>query len=35
MLHSRASCSDKSLQWVDNVFHDLMHEVGCCTLTPN
>jgi alpha-beta hydrolase superfamily lysophospholipase len=26
MLHRLAACSDKSLQWVDNVFHDLMHE---------
>jgi alpha-beta hydrolase superfamily lysophospholipase len=26
MLDQRAASSDKSLQWVDNVFHDLMHE---------
>ena len=26
MLHRLAASSDKSLQWVDNVFHDLMHE---------
>jgi alpha-beta hydrolase superfamily lysophospholipase len=26
MLYQRAASSDKSLQWVDNVFHDLMHE---------
>mmetsp|Transcript_33748 Transcript_33748/g.82814 ORF Transcript_33748/g.82814 Transcript_33748/m.82814 type:complete len:324 (+) Transcript_33748:96-1067(+) len=30
MLHQRAACSDKSLQWVDNVFHDLMHEQPTC-----
>lgn len=26
LLYKHASCEDKSLQWVDNVFHDLMHE---------
>lgn len=26
MLYRDAACSDKSLRWVDNVFHDLMHE---------
>ena len=26
MLHRLAASRDKSLQWVDNVFHDLMHE---------
>tara|TARA_B100001142_G_scaffold33717_1_gene29900 strand:- start:1283 stop:2617 length:1335 start_codon:yes stop_codon:yes gene_type:complete len=26
MLYDRASSSDKTLQWVENVFHDLMHE---------
>jgi len=30
MLHRLAACSDKSLQWVDNVFHDLMHEQPTC-----
>lgn len=26
MLYELATCEDKALQWVDNVFHDLMHE---------
>jgi alpha-beta hydrolase superfamily lysophospholipase len=26
MLFREAACEDKSLEWVDNVFHDLMHE---------
>ena len=26
LLYKHASCEDKSLEWVDNVFHDLMHE---------
>ena len=26
MLFRAAACEDKTLEWVDNVFHDLMHE---------